>query len=200
MPVPWVVLQPSHVGLGIPLRQPLDRRSPDRSLTARIDRVSLAEERKRAHGGDNIQFHRCPATITPRCPLLSAIPPTKPDEYGARSGRPLGRGTRGSDPLPMAHRLPARGRPTVRWGSLPPRKRFAVGEWNCTTARSRMRREELPTPKGGARSDVRSCGRAQRHQGFARLARRGMESCRDLDAASARPKDGNCRSESKLRT
>ena len=41
-------------------------------------------------------------------------------------------------------------------------------------------------------------GRARPRQGFARFARRGHDGCRDLDAASARPRDGSCRSEQEL--
>jgi hypothetical protein len=82
--------------------------------------------------------------------------------------------------------------------SLPARSRFAVGQWTCATAWSRPEPEERQpklrtvTALAPTRDRTGVLGRVK----AARAARAAATiACRDLDAASARPRDGNCPSE-----
>jgi hypothetical protein len=113
-------------------------------------------------------------------------------------GRPSGRDRRGERrPLRRKTSTQPRSTSVPWWDVAPPSKIAAEGAGSYDSAKPFAARREPFLRAGGrhARSDLRSCGRAQRRPGFARCARRAAIERRDLDTASARPVNGNCRSE-----
>ena len=179
--------------------------APPRSCSSRLP-VSGAQRRRRVESGTRRGQRPVSAMSLPTHPTLSPAICSFANKTGP-APRSLWVGLRvdsrgGSDAPCGRKRRPKPGRRLSPAGtSLPPRSNSQLESRTCATASSRPEPEErqpMLRDCDCARSDPRWYGRARPRQGSARSARRGHARSRDLDAASARPRDGNCRSEPEL--
>jgi hypothetical protein len=162
--------------------------------------AEVAARRKRGHGGDNVELQRCPFPDTLRCPRPFTIQPTKLALLRARSGSAFGSRYRGgATPPPLGNVdpsavdvCPLRGRrsPLVLIASDSEAvRRLKLHHRNSV---DQMVTSLAPTvDRTGVLSGVQ----------VSRASRAAQQSNkRDLDTASARPVNGNCRSEPEPRT
>ena len=189
-----------------PIRQAADLRAPDEQpyCAARSQSEQPSQGRKRGHRGDNVQLRRCPSPHTPRCPRSFAVPPRKPARLRARSGSAFGSRYEGGATPPAAEDVDPNAVDVCPRGDVaPPSWRFAVEKRRRASAGAGCSAKGTSVSAATVTAIAPTRERTVVLSGVkvsraSRAARR--LGTRDLDTASARPVNGNCRIESEPRT
>jgi len=164
--------------------------------------TTTTDHSRAGHRGDSVQFRRCPSPLTPRCPQRFAVSPTRPALLRARSGSAFGSTHEGGATPPAVGNVdprlvdvcPLRGRrsPLAAIRS----RRLELRD--CMEPAEREERQPMlrtVTALAPTRDRTGVLGRVKVSRASRAAATIGS---RDLDAASARPRDGSCRSEQEL--